>query len=161
MVKPALELIHDAAVERLKAFCGHCASEPPEGALPASRVCSHCGLGLLLEASAETAPTPADAFLIVDASMTLRAVSRRAERVLGVAEPDAVDQHLTSMLAPADADPRAAQDFHALVLLAATGGGEPQTVAVRPAGEFGVRHWVRISTCGPQNAALLLVYDMS
>lgn len=158
-----LRLVHEAEEARpLKLFCGHCAAGPGEGsaALTGSRVCAKCGLGLLLEASEDTAPTSADAFLVVDPGMSLRAVSRRAERLLGVPEPEAVDRHLSDFLCSADTDSRASQSFLALVLMAATGRNEAQTVAVRPSGEFGVRYWARVSTCGPKTAALLLIFNM-
>jgi PAS domain-containing protein len=159
----ALRLVHAAPeAQPRKLFCGHCGASPGEGkaAAPGSRVCDRCGLGLFLEASPDTAPTPADAFMVVDSTMSVRALSRRAERVLGVSEPEAAGRHLSDFLEPADTDAPAAQSFFALVLLAATGGAATSTVAVRPAGEFGVRMWARVSTCGPATAALLLVFNM-
>lgn len=162
MGERALRLVHDAAEARpLELFCGHCAARPAEEDLePKTRVCGGCGMGVLLEAAPETAPTTADAFLVVDSGMSVRAVSRRGERLLGVSEPDAVGRHLSDFLTPADTDAPSAQGFYALVLLAATGGAETGTVAVRPTGEFGVRHWARVSTCGPSTAALMLLFDM-
>lgn len=157
----ALTLVHDAEELRpAKLFCGHCAASPADGAVMQTRVCDRCGLGLFLEAPPETAPTPDDAFLVVDSRMSISALSRRGERLLGVSEPEAVGRHLSDFLAPADAETPAAQSFFGLLLMAATGGAEPTTVAVRPAGEFGVRHWARVSTCGPSTAALLLLFDM-
>ena len=44
-----------------------------------SRVCEHCGLGLLLEASPDMAPTPADPFLVTDAGQSICAVSKAGE----------------------------------------------------------------------------------
>jgi hypothetical protein len=147
----------------LKSFCGHCAASPPEGASAriGSRVCGRCGMGVLLEAAADLAPTPADAFMVVDARMSVSALSRRCERLLDVVEPDAVGRHLNEFLAPADTDVPAAQGFYAQVLLAATGGAEATTVAVRPADEFGILYWARVGACGPSRAALLLLFDMS
>ena len=156
----ALRLVHGVEEARpAKLFCGHCAASPEHGS-PHSRVCDRCGLGLYLEAPPETAPTPSDAFMVVDSGMSVRALSRRGERLLGVEEPDAVGHHLSDFLSPADVETPAAQSFFAQVLLAATGGAEPGTVAVRPANEFGVRFWARVSTCGPSTAALLLLFDM-
>lgn len=158
-----VRLIQEARKARgFKLFCGHCGSPPGEGtaSMPGSRVCAHCGLGLLLEASEEAAPTPADAFLVVDSGMAVKAVSQHAERLLRVSEPDAVDRRLTDLLSPADADPRAAQGFLALVLMAATGASEPQIIPVRPAGEFGIRFWARVGSCGPPSAALVVLSGM-
>ena len=159
----ALRLIHTAEEARpLKLFCGHCGMPPHEGvaAQIGSRVCARCGMGLMLEAAPEVAPTPADAFMVVDSRMSVSALSRRGERMLQVSEPDAVGRHLNEFLAPADTDAPAAESFFALVLLAATGGADPRTMAVRPAGEFGIRYWARVGTCGPSSAALLLLFDM-
>lgn len=159
----ALRLVHGAEAEARprKLFCGHCAAPPEAGEVSRTRVCDRCGMGLFLEAAPETAPTAADAFLVVDSGMSVRALSRRAERLLGVSEPDAVGRHLGELLAPADVETPAAQSFFALVLLAATGGADSTTVAVRPTDEFGVRYWARVGTCGPSTAALLLLFDMS
>lgn len=146
----------------LKSFCGHCGESPPEGATAriGSRVCDRCGMGLLLEAAPEIAPTSADAFMVVDARMSVSALSKRCERLLGVAEPDAVGRHLNEFLAPADTDVPEAQTFYVQVLLAATSGADTTTVAVRPTDEFGIRYWARIGTCDPSGAALLLIFDM-
>lgn len=160
----ALKLVRPAEEARpLKMFCGHCAAAPVEGvdAHIGSRVCGRCGMGLLLEATPDVAPTPADAFLVVDSRMSVSAVSRRCEQLLETPEPEAVGRHLNEFLAPADTDVPAAQSLFALVLLTATGGADTQTVAVRPAFEFGIRYWARVGACGPSTgAALLLLFDM-
>ncbi len=159
----ALHLILTAEEARpLKSFCGHCGASPAEGAAAhiGSRVCGRCGMGLVLEAAPDVAPTPADAFMVVDSRMSVSALSRRCERLLEVAEPDAVGRHLNEFIAPADTDVPAAQSFYALVLLAATGGAETKTVIVRPTGEFGIRYWARVARCGPSGAALVLLFDM-
>ncbi|HEV2075673.1 MAG TPA: PAS domain-containing protein [Thermoleophilaceae bacterium] len=158
-----VRLIHEAREARgFKLFCGRCGFPPGEGtaSMPGSRVCASCGLGLLLEASEEAAPTPADAFLVVDSGMTVKAVSQRAERLLQASESHAVGRRLTDLLSPADADARATQGFLALVLMAATGASECQTIPVRPAGEFGIRYWARVSSCGPRSAALVVLSGM-
>jgi hypothetical protein len=147
----------------LKSFCGHCAANPAEGAAAhiGSRVCGRCGMGVMLEAAADLAPTPGDAFMVVDSRMSVSALSRRCERLLEIVEPEAVGRHLNEFLAPADTDVPAAQSFYAQVLLAATGDAEPTTLAVRPAQEFGIRYWARVGACGPSRAALLLLFDMN
>jgi len=158
----ALRLIRPEDPAPRKLFCGHCAHSPQiaPGVTLGSRVCGDCGLGLLLEAAVDVAPGPADPFLVVDHAMSISAVSRRAEQLLAVAEPDVVGTHLKDHLAPADTDIPAAQSFFTQVLLAASGNGAPTTVAVRPAGVFGVRYWARVANCGPSNAALLLLVTM-
>ena len=159
----ALRLIHAAEEARpLKLFCGNCGMPPREGvaAQIGSRVCARCGMGLMLEAAPEVAPNSADAFMVVDSRMSVSALSRRGERMLQVSEPNAVGRHLNEFLVPADTDAPGAESFFALVLLAATGGAGPRTVAVRPTDEFGIRYWARVGTCGPSSAALLLLFDM-
>lgn len=129
-------------------------------AVPGSRVCSRCGLGVLLEARGDLVPTAADAFLVVDSALSIKGLSRQCEKIMGLTEPEASGRHLTELISPADAETRAAQGFLALVLLAATGRAEPSTVAVMPAGQFGVRYWARVSPCGPGSAAMLLLFTM-
>jgi PAS domain-containing protein len=140
-------------------FCGHCAASPAEDS-EHSRVCDRCGLGLYLEAAPETVPAEEEAFMVVDSNMSVRALSRRGERLLGLEEPEAIGRHLSEFLSPADVETPATQSFFAQVLLAATGGAETGSVAVRPVDEFGVRYWARVSTCGPSTAALLRLSDM-
>jgi hypothetical protein len=146
----------------LRSFCGHCGASPAEGAAAqaGSRVCGRCGMGLMLETVADLAPTPADAFMVIDTRMSVSALSRRCERLLAIDEPEAVGRHLNEFLAPADTDVPEAQSFYAQVLLAATGGAEPMTVAVRPSAEFGIRYWARLGPCNPAGAALLLLFDL-
>jgi len=140
-------------------FCGHCGEEPGPGRRPAgdSRVCEHCGLGLLLEASPEAAPHPRDPFLVADAGQTVCAVSRHAEELLGVSEPDAVNRPLSDLVVPADLANPAAYSLSAAVVAAATAASEPIQIAVRPTETFGVRFWARIASCGPPTAALLVI----
>src|SRR4249920_3628468 len=87
--------------EPLKIFCGHCGRSPdPESDVRASRVCIKCGMGLLLQAPAETAPSPKDPFIVVDGALTICALSRQAERLLGVSETEAVNRHIADFLVP-------------------------------------------------------------
>ncbi|HEY5318468.1 MAG TPA: hypothetical protein VIJ20_10835, partial [Solirubrobacteraceae bacterium] len=87
-------------------FCGHCGTRPSATAAPATnaRVCESCGLGLLLETAAATAPDAGGAFLVLDSSLSVCAVSRRAEKLLATTETDAVNHHVTELLVPADSE---------------------------------------------------------
>jgi hypothetical protein len=141
------------------AFCGHCGARP-EHALtsdPNSRVCESCQLGLLLEAPGDVAPGPGDPFVVINGSLVVCAVSGGAEDLLGVGESDAVNRHIGEFIMPADVEARGPDNLVGAILAAAVGDGEPQTVVVRPADEFGVRLWVRIGPCGPPRAALLVL----
>src|SRR5581483_2186473 len=100
--RPALRLL-DSAPDIL--FCSHCGERHGE---TDSRVCPSCGLGLLLGAESKAAPRVGDAFLIVDRSLSVQALSATAEHKLGVRETQAINRHITELLIPAEAEPPAA-----------------------------------------------------
>lgn len=142
----------------LVSFCGHCGMPPaPAVAQPTSRVCGHCGLGLVLQASADVVPSADDPFLVIDSTLSVCAVSARAEELLGTAETRAVNRHVADFLVPADANAPSAENLLVLLVDAASGTGEPRTAVVRPRQEFGVRFRARIGPCGPPRAALLVL----
>jgi hypothetical protein len=138
-------------------FCGHCGTRPSVAGPPATnaRVCESCGLGLLLETVADAAPESGGAFLVLDRSMTVCAVSRGAEGLLATSETDAVNHHVTELLVPADSEAQSGTNLAAAVSAATRGSEEPLSVFVRPANLFGVRMRARIVQCGPPQAALL------
>lgn len=141
-------------------FCSHCGKPPEAGVAPevGSRVCPKCNLGLLVEAPEAVAPKPNGAFLIVDRSLAVHALSRRAEKLLGLREVDAVDRHVTELLVPADAEAQGPHVLSALLVAAAAGIGEEAASAIlRPADEFGVRFSARIGPCGPAPGALVVL----
>ena len=119
--------------EPLKIFCGHCGRSPEPGSdVPASRVCSKCGMGLLLQAQAEMAPTPKDPFIVVDGSLTICALSRQAEKLLGVSETEAVNRHIADFLVPGDAEGASGENLGSLLAWAARGETPSSSVVVRP-----------------------------
>jgi hypothetical protein len=140
-------------------FCSHCAKTPEGGMLPevGSRVCSSCGLGLLLEAPEALAPKPKDAFVVVDRSLAVHALSKRAEKLLGMRELDAIDKRITDLLVPADAEAQGPHSLSALLVEAAAGVDEVTETIVRPSDEFGVRFAARIGPCGPTPGALVVL----
>lgn len=144
----------------VKVFCGHC-GRPPEDARtnPVSRVCQRCGMGLLLQAPAEIAPSAPDPFVVVDSALTIRALSRQGERLLEVTETDAVNKPITQFLVPADAEAPTNENLAAVLTWAARGDAPSRNVVVRPTNMFGVRYWARVGPCGPPNAALLVLAD--
>jgi hypothetical protein len=137
-------------------FCSHCGAQPH--AEPESRVCEGCSFGVLLEAGADIAPAAGDAFMVLDASLSVCALSEGAERLLAMRETEAVNRHVTELIVPADAEAQGAQNLAVAVTWAARGEQEPSNVTVRPANTFGVRLGARIASCGPPKAALL-VFD--
>jgi PAS domain-containing protein len=142
--------------ERL--FCGRCGRSPETGepARP-TRVCPRCGMGLMLSAAADVAPTREDPFLVIDGALTIRAVSERAEELLGLTETEAVNEHVLNYLTPAEAEGAGPANLVALLARAATGETTSHDVVVRPRDEFGVRLWARVGACGPPTAALLVL----
>jgi hypothetical protein len=127
---------------------------------PASRVCTRCGLGLLVSASPDAAPTPRDPFLLVDGQLSICAVSRLAEELLLTSETDVVNSHIGDLLVPADVEIGGPESLVNRIVHAARGGpGETHHVVLRPAKEFGIRFWARIAPCGPPRAALVVLAD--
>ncbi len=139
-------------------FCGHCALAPePVADAPPSRVCGHCGLGLVLRAAVDLAPRRDEPFLVIDNTLSVCAVSAAAEELLDIDETTAVNKHIADFLVPADANASSAENLLALLVEVAGGSGEPRATVVRPRQEFGVRFTARIGPCGPPHAALLVL----
>jgi hypothetical protein len=159
--KPALRLVLGSLGEAAQWswFCGHCASRSPcdEPPPPAARVCSACGLGLLIEAREDVVPGARDAYLVVDASLMVQGMSHHAEKLLAVPEDAAVNRPVVELLVPADAEARGPASFAGAVAEAVGGGDEPVQTFVRPWNTFGVRMRARIAPCGPPRAALLVL----
>lgn len=159
--RPALRLVsplESDAPAPLVSFCSHCGTRPAPGGLPAgSRVCGSCGLGLILESRADVAPDVGGAFLVLDRSLAVCAVSRAAEELLDTSEPDAVNRHITDLLMPAGAEETGGENLSASVVWAARGDGAVRTAVVRPANTFGIRLTARIASCGPSPSALLVL----
>lgn len=155
----ALRLVKTHEQEReqdLVSFCGHCGKQPKTESDAASRVCNDCGLGLILQATADVAPGPKDSFLVIDQTLSVCAMSAAAEQLLDVDETEAVNRHVADFLVPAAAEEKSA-NLLALLVDAAGSEGEPRTTFVRPAHEFGVRFKARVAACGPPHAALLVL----
>jgi ribosomal protein L37E len=161
--RPALRLLaapheREAPVPTVS-FCSHCGARPMHcDEPPVSRVCSACGFGLILESRADAAPKAGDAFLVLDRSLSVCAVSEAAERLLATCEPDAVNRHVTDLLMPAGAEESGGGESLSLsVMWAARGEGGMRSAVVRPANTFGIRLTARIASCGPPRAALVVL----
>lgn len=160
--RPALRLVEgglDSTASWLW-FCGHCAAPSPNGAAPppTARVCTSCGLGLLLEAREDAVPSGKDAFLVVDSSLSVQAMSREAQSLLGVSEEAAIDRPVAELLVPADTEAQGRTGFAAAIAQAAMGDDSSSVRSfVRPWNTFGVRLRARIATCGPPRAALVVL----
>ena len=73
------------------------------------------------------------AFIVLDRSMSVCAVSRAAEELLVTRETDAVNRHLSEFLVPADAEAR--ESLAVAVASAARGEETTRGVMVRPPAE--------------------------
>jgi hypothetical protein len=155
--RPGLALVTPLAPEVM--FCSHCGTRPEAGEpISPTRVCTGCGLGLLLQCAEDAAPKPGDAFVVLDHTLSVCAVSAAAEKLLATPEIEAVNVPVGSLLVPAEAE---AEDNNgaglaAAIIWAARGDGGVSRTVVRPANTFGVRLSARIAGCGPPRAALLV-----
>ena len=159
--RPELRLVQGATEARVpwKWFCGRCAAPaagdiPPD---PTARVCTSCGLGLLLESRADALPAPDNAFLVIDASLLIQGLSCRAEELLSLPEELAVNRPVSDLVVPADAEAASRSGFAAAIVQAIDGTSEPVTAYVRPWNTFGVRMRARVAACGPPRAALVVL----
>jgi hypothetical protein len=152
---PALRLIGTDA-DTAVWFCGHCGARAADGE-PATRVCPDCSAGLMLATARDALPAPGDAFLVVDSSLAVQAVSKHAESALGIREEHAVNRHVTELLISGDIEAEVQTSLAGAIVRAAGGDPVSSRVAVRPSHTFGVRLLARIATCGPPSAALLVL----
>src|SRR5581483_11836757 len=101
-------------------------------------------------------PESQDAFLVVDSSLLVQAVSIEAERMLGVTEETVVNHPVAELVVPADAEARGSSGFAAAVA-EVMGHDEAVQAYVRPWNTFGVRMRAKIAACGPPRAALVVL----
>lgn len=147
LVTPAV-----AAPEPLVSFCGQCAHEPDLGG-PTSRICSHCGMGVILQAQSSLAPRPGDAFLVVDTSLRVCALSEAAAAELRVAEDEVVHHPFGNLLELADVT----EHQSVAQALLGDGGSMLRQIVVRPVGVHGVRYRARVGSCGEPRATLVVL----
>lgn len=148
-----LEPVPELAPQPVRWFCGSCArpGEPGE-----TRVCEACGMGLLLFASKDFAPAPGDAFVVCDDHLEVQAVSAAAEWLLARGEQELVNTPIAGTLVAAEADREDRSSLlRALAAAVSAPGARPQELALRVAGEYGVRFYARVGACGPGHGALL------
>src|SRR5581483_2200235 len=137
-------------------FCS-CCGYPPMGRWRsvAHRVCMRCEMGTVLRAPPGLAPRFYEPFVILDASLRLQAVSRRAEVVLRIDEPAAIDVPLTELLV-CRTDPD--QNNLAELVDRAIGGSRRTTaMQLRTIGDPPIDVVARVAGCGPPSAALLIL----
>jgi PAS domain-containing protein len=113
----------------------------------------------MIATSGLLAPRSDQPFVIIDGTLSLCALSRTAEKLLGVTEPDVINRHVGEYLEPADAEAADGDELLRSIIAVAGGQTGSHTVVVRPTGEYGVRYAARIGRCGPPSAALLVLSD--
>jgi PAS domain-containing protein len=140
-------------------FCGYC-GKPPRLSLPTpiARVCESCFVGVLLEASTGAIPGTAP-FMVVDPSLKIIAVSDLAERLLGVFEQDVNGRHVFDFLVSDGDDADGADNFAVAISASATSFAPIRQAGVRLRQQRGVTARLRIATCGPPRAALVVFVE--
>jgi hypothetical protein len=156
--RPTLRLVPDPVEPTpIVQFCGHCGQPPRTASAARSRVCSLCGLGVIIAAAEDLAPRNGESFILVDRQLNLCGLSRGAERLLEVDEPSAVHRHICDFLEPADAEAGQGDDLLQEIISGASQFAAPRSMMVRPAGEYGVRYAARVGRCGPPEGALIVL----
>lgn len=136
--------------------CGEPGEQPPPGEVPvAPRVCTICGMGMLLRCARAALPGAGASFLIVSHELTVSAVSEAGERLFGP-EHELLGRPLLEVLSSPMGDGRLART----VGRAALRSREPEVMPVRGVTPKAARAGMlaaRVSTCGSPRAALVTV----
>ena len=143
----------------LSRFCSHCGSlfeagsATPERPLR-GRVCSRCGLGMVLSCTSELLREPGAAFLVVTSDLRISAASEAAEELFGKGQ-GLYGRPLLSILT----SPAGVADLARRVARAAMGERSIERMPVEPAARKldGVSLEAAIGTCGSPSAALVVV----
>ncbi len=114
-------------------------------------------MGVLLEAPAEALPGDAP-FLVVDSSLRIIAVSDLAERLLEAYEQDINGSHIFDFLVSHADDAEGADNFAVAISASAAQAAPIRYAGVRLRRQRGITARLRIATCGPPRAALV-VFD--
>jgi hypothetical protein len=93
--RTALKLLTPTTPFRFCSRCGASPAPPDSSAAPATRVCAHCELGLVLET--RTPFATGSPFVVIDPEQMISAVSRSAEHMLGCAEPELLGRAITTL----------------------------------------------------------------
>ncbi|MDQ3933540.1 MAG: hypothetical protein M3340_02795 [Actinomycetota bacterium] len=143
----------------LTRFCTHCGAlfdapaVAPERPLR-GRVCSSCGLGMVLSCASDLLSRPGGAFLVVTSDLRISAASEAAEELLDSGQ-GLYGQPLLSILT----SPTGVAELARRVVRAAMGDRAVHTIAVEPAAArlAGVSLEARIGNCATPPAALVVV----
>ena len=143
----------------LTRFCTHCSSlfeatnVAPERPLR-GRVCSRCGLGVVLTCAHDLLNQPGGAFVVVTSDLRISAASGGSARMLDSGQ-GRVGQPLLSVLT----SPKGVAELARRVARAAMGDRSVERLAVEAAAKRtgGMKLEARIGTCSTPPAALVVV----
>jgi len=141
-----------ARAAELTHFCTHCATL--HEAAVRTRVCTECGLGVVLTCSHATLDRPGAAFLVVTSDLRVSAASEAADAMF--AAPDgSYGRPLMSLLT----SPEGMAEMARIVMRAASGTLAPSTIPVEAASSnLEARELeARVGGCGNPPAALVVV----
>jgi hypothetical protein len=155
--RPFLGSVRSAITDRIR-FCSRCGIVREEHELrftppDAERVCSDCGMGVMLACGRDALPGERMAFLIVTEDLRVSAVSEAAERIFG-SERDLVG----TMLFATISCPLGLEEMATRVARAASGDRDVILLPIEL--ERGARPSfrnleARIASCGPPRGALV------
>jgi hypothetical protein len=139
-----------------QAFCSYC-GYPPMGRWRsvAHRVCMRCEMATVLTAPPGLRPHFYEPFVIVDPRLRLQAVSRRAEVMLAVDEPAAIDIALEQFLVCPTVEEQL--ELAGLVERAVDGSRLATRVQLRAVDDPTIEVLARVAGCGPPAAAMLIL----
>lgn len=148
--------MHAPRADLSQAFCGYC-GYPPMGRWRsvAHRVCMRCEMGMVLRAPPGLQPRFYEPFVIVDPRLRIQAISQRAEVLLMVDEPAAIDVPLVEFLVCRT--DQAQIDLAGLVDRAVGGSTLATRVELRSVGDPPIDVVARVAGCGPPPAAVLIL----
>jgi hypothetical protein len=155
--RPFLGSVRSALTDRIR-FCSRCGVTREERELgfnppDTERVCSECGMGVMLVCERDALPGDGMAFLIVTEDLRISAVSAAAERIFG-AEMELVGTMLfTTLTCPLGLEELALRVGRAA-------GGDRDVILLPIELERGARPSfrgleARVSSCGPPRGALV------
>jgi hypothetical protein len=139
-------------------FCGYCAHRPTRATN--HRVCTKCGLGVLISASADVAPSSEEAFLILDEDMFVGALSEQMQLLIGASENSAIDRHIDNFLILTDAQDPVTEQLERALARAAHGDTTPRlAIQLRTSTGDTITLRARVGPCEPLPATLIVLTD--
>jgi hypothetical protein len=157
--RPFLGSVRSALTDQIR-FCSRCGVVREERELRFSppdveRVCSDCGMGVMLVCGRDALPNERMAFLIVTDDLRVSAVSQAAERIFG-SERDLIG----TMLFATISCPLGLEEMAMRVARAASGDRDVilLPIELERGARMGFRNLeARVGSCGPPRGALVVL----